>query len=595
MEHDPPELAWRPLRVVYSILDSPGTHLWATHEDDRRVWGFLRPAAEFEDDHSQGFATRLPTELRVGERQRVVRLPGGAYVARDADTIAQERRLQERLALEAALVAMQRQAPDDAKSLLDQALLLGSNPPFAAVLRRGLAEELPPHDPWRQAVIEEYAADAGKLEIEIVAKSLWWDDLPAPELRLRWLQHAYAALALPDGPQSPRRAPVAPHYFEEAAYINTAIKLGHLKTRLRHHELALLVQGDPSTIDSVAERLQALLGVDTREALVAALKARITGDHGELLRSSYARARATDLTSHATVLARLEATLGEAKRANCWRAGLSRLNRIKLMPRLIPWQQGQTAAEVFRAEWQIGDSPIPTLMGLFREDLGWAAFSTDLHGSEYDGFHVIRSSCPPTSYLDPEVAQAHGPARFAVARALGMYLLSRVNDGRWFSRRPDSSSPSETTETEQAAKSFAAYLLAPRRAVGDATGKLRLNDRLGYREAVREVATKFGMSVSASFAHVANCRGEEPRFEWRQSILSDLRDIERSPEDQRDTIEVPVIPAGENVPLERANGFASLVARGIASGMLSKEHASELLGSSTSSRWFTSNILTQQH
>lgn len=587
-ERDPPELSWRPLRVVYRADDGSDMHLWATHEDERKVSGYMRPAADFEEDCAQGFATRLPTELRVGDSQRVVRVAGGAYTTRPVTEIAQDRRQRERSTLESALKAIERGDLEAAKDLLDQALILGTNPPFAAVLRRGLAEELPGDDPWREAVIEEYSATAGRLEIDIVSRSLWWDELPAPRLRTQYLQHAYAALAALSEPAPSLRAPIARHYFEEAASINTALKLGHLTTRLRHRELALLIEGNPTTIDHVADRLQQELRVDTREALLSRLKShgRLDNNSYALWCSYYARARATDLTSHAALTTRLEATLGEATRVNCWRAGVTRLNRIKLAPRMIPWQQGQDAAEVFRAEWELGDSPIPTILGLFRERFGWAAFSTDLRSSEYDSFHVIKTSSPPTSYLDSDVAITHGPTRFAVAKALGMYLLSRVNDGRWFSRRPESSSPGETTETEQAANSFAAYLLAPQRAVCDATRQLRMTDRNSYEEAVRTIVHKFGMSVSASFAHVANCHRAEPPFQWRDLIIRDLRHTEQAPEASSDTLAVPVLPAGVHVPLERADDFARLVARGIRTGELDKSLASELLGSSTSSDWF---------
>jgi len=584
-EREPPELPWRPLRLVYRDAVNPDIHLWATHEDDRRVAGYTRPAADFDEDCSQGFAARLPTELRVGESQRVVRVAGGTYVTRSVTEIAQDRRQRERITLSSALEAIERGDLDTAKDLLDQALILGTNPPFAAVLRRGLAEELPRDDPWGQAVIEEYAVHAGRLEIEIVARSLWWEDLPAQKIRTRYLQHAYAALARSDEPENPPRAPVASHYFKEAAYINTAMRLGRLKLRLRHQEVALLLEGNPSTIDQVADRLQHQLHVGTREALMVALKTHVHDNNKALWSSFYARARTTDLTFHAALMARLEATLGEATRANCWRAGVRRLNRIKLAPRLIPWQQGQTAAEVFRAEWQMGESPIPTLLGLFRERFGWATFSTDLCKSEYDSFHVVKASAPPTSYLDPEVARTHGPARFAVAKALGMYLLSRVNDGRWFSRRPDSYLTGEATETEQAANSFAAYLLAPQHAVRDATRNFSRRDRQGYQEAVRATVDNFGMSVSASFVHVANCHQEEPPFHWRDLIIGDLRHTEQVSRVTCDTLADPVLPSGVNIPLERADVFARLVARGIATGVLAKNDASELLGSSNLGDW----------
>lgn len=121
------------------------------------------------------------------------------------------------------------------------------------------------------------------------------------------------------------------------------------------------------------------------------------------------------------------------------------------VPKLGPGLDPETAAEVVRMEWGLGESPIPNLIHLL-EAHGVRVFSLAEESREVDAFSTWRAGTgKPYVFLNTQKSAEH--SRFDAAHELGHLVL------HWHHEAP------QGREAEQEAHAFASAFLMPAAAV----------------------------------------------------------------------------------------------------------------------------------
>src|SRR5262249_1880105 len=113
-----------------------------------------------------------------------------------------------------------------------------------------------------------------------------------------------------------------------------------------------------------------------------------------------------------------------------------------------------------------------------------------------------------------------------------------------------------------------------------------------YRDAVRRVMDAFGLSLSAAFPHVANCHNLPVPWDWQSLVEAYLSEHEAPATDPRDSVEIPTLPEGAGLRLERADGLSSRMAHAVAAGIVNEAEGEALLGveTPTARHWFREKI-----
>jgi hypothetical protein len=591
-EPDPPSFGWRPLRAILAETADASAHLWSTGDEEGRQYGTILPAAAFDARVEEGHAVRFPAPIALVPGQVIVRDADGVFAARDARAVAAARASFVSDCVRTALEADARGAHEDAACWLDHGRLAEDWIPLASVLLAGLVFE---HrdTPWAESSIDSFAAVAPSLDIELVRQTLTWDDLPHADRReeltiqaLRLVEHARRPVALSE------LEPLSPAVEAAAETLLAAHRLFDADVpalgRLSHRTLARLLAGNPAEVQSVVDQVRTCLRLPDFDATVRDLDARLAelGADAQRVRSAVrTQLRRASWTRLAAALGRVEATLGDATRLTAWRAVSQWFDRARPRADLAPWRAGESAAETLRAHWLFLDDRTPRRLGEWaRQTVGLATLPAAVPDPTLDGCHVVGGRAAPAAFLDRDRVLQRGPTtRFAVAKALGFNVFADArSDVAWLSHAPDAPHGARrlqgASETEQAANGFAAYFLAPRHAVCAMTRREQTQGDTTYATAVAAVMRTFGLSFPAAFAHVANCHDVDPPFEMRDRV-GDLVGRESTDDEWRDErVPVPEVPAGTGLPPERADGFASLLARGIAEGRVGMDIALRLLG-----------------
>lgn len=123
------------------------------------------------------------------------------------------------------------------------------------------------------------------------------------------------------------------------------------------------------------------------------------------------------------------------------------------VPRLGPGLDPETAAQVVRAEWDLGEKPIPNLVHLL-EAHGIRVFSLAQECREVDAFSLWRLA-QPFMFLNTEKSGEH--SRFDAAHELGHLVL------HWHHELP------QGKQAEQEANKFASTFLMPEASIVTAT------------------------------------------------------------------------------------------------------------------------------
>jgi Zn-dependent peptidase ImmA (M78 family) len=121
------------------------------------------------------------------------------------------------------------------------------------------------------------------------------------------------------------------------------------------------------------------------------------------------------------------------------------------VPKLLPGLDAETAAEVVRAEWGLGEQPIPNLIHLL-EAHGVRVFSLAEESRELDAFSLWRPGTgKPYIFLNTQKSAEH--SRFDAAHELGHLVM------HWHHAAP------QGREAEFEAQAFASAFLMPRAAI----------------------------------------------------------------------------------------------------------------------------------
>lgn len=115
------------------------------------------------------------------------------------------------------------------------------------------------------------------------------------------------------------------------------------------------------------------------------------------------------------------------------------------VPRLGPGLDAETAAQIVRAEWKLGEKPLPNVIHLL-EAHGVRVFSLAQDAREVDAFSLWQST-QPFVFLNTKKSAEH--SRFDAAHELGHLVM------HWHHEVPQGNQP------EQEANRFAAALLMP--------------------------------------------------------------------------------------------------------------------------------------
>ena len=585
-EADPPPLPWRALRTIFASPDQEDTHLWSFRADEFGVpRGARLPAGVFAARVEEGHVFGLPEPLDVPPHHVIVRRSDGLFHARPWVDVRRESHDFVRTGVTEALRAIDRGDVEEALDRLEQARMAEGQLPLATVLLVGLALETPEAD-WSRAILDRLRDELARLELDLLVTSFEWDDLPARECRERWLERV-EMWSRRRPPAFDKLIPPAPELQARSALLLAARRLLPSECdalrRLPHRRLAALVACQPEALEEVLSSLQRDLDVGSADEVIEVLQSRLEslGEAGrrELERCEVA-ARLSSFERHAAAVWRLEATLGDERRSAAWQSARACLNRVR--PSVgVPWARGEAAAEELRAYWLAMDEPVlPRAVAWFREKVGLALFPTHFAPPDIEACHVVDRRQPPSSYLSVEETLQTAPrVRFAAAKALGFQVFAADRPGGHFSHQVGREGGA-STEAEKAANAFAAYFLAPREAVRSKTHNRSLGHWQGYAAAVSDVMREFGLSRSAAFVHVANCHERQPPFGWFATVAEHTKGAEHEERWRDDRLEVPAFHESDDVPLERADGFATLLAQAVAEGRVPRENAVRLLGGS---------------
>ena len=136
------------------------------------------------------------------------------------------------------------------------------------------------------------------------------------------------------------------------------------------------------------------------------------------------------------------------------------------VPKLGPGVDPETAAEVVRAEWSLGETPIKNMLHLL-EAHGVRVFSLAEESREVDAFSFWRAS-QPFIFLNTQKSAEH--SRMDAAHELGHLVL------HWHHGAP------QGREVEQEAQAFASAFLMPRASVlASAPRFMTLPDVMAYK------------------------------------------------------------------------------------------------------------------
>ena len=588
LETEPPRLPWRPLLVVRAQEGAADHHLWTYAEEDGPL-GTRLPAAVFEARAEEGLVRRLPEPVRLEADQALVRLDDGAFAARGRAMLAAARTSYRDRCIYDALQAYAQGCPEEAADWLYQARLADPWTPIATVLLAGLAAD---HRgaAWADEAAAEIAGEGPHLELDGVRDLFAWARLPDGALRERWYHAAVRLLGEACSPLSlVELRPVADEDRRRAVTLLLARQLPRRRVpvlgTLRHADLRALAEARPEVIERVLGAVQRAMGKPSGEDTLRALEGLLDGSEQVSVSTRRAvldtKVRGGSWVRHAATAARLEETLGTPTRRLAWKRAANLLGTVRSLPGCAPWQAGESAAAQVRQHWDLAEEAIiSSVVKWSRRDVGLALFPAELPAAAFEACHVVSTSAPPASYLD--VHRAIGTCarvRFAAAKAVGFQVFLRREPGAHFSHMPrEDGSAVKAKEPEMAANAFAAYFIAPRHLVAATTRPDPLSTRAGYGDGVRELMRRFGLSYSAAFSHLANCHGQTPRFEWFSELRGQGEGEEHSLSWAGDEIPVPSVPDGLGLPLERADGFSTLMARSVDRGELSFRAAGDLLG-----------------
>ncbi len=605
-EADSPPVPWRSVPLVFQIGWQPGHHFWPNCATRARMEGFDAPESVFERHVEEGLATRLRAPFPLKPGQVLVCAQPGEYSVRSEDEVALERGRLWKAKLAETLEAAAAGDWEAAEESLERARLAEERVPVSTVFRLGLANDLPVSDPWREEAVESFCEEALYQELDRVRESLEWEALPHRDLRERWY---YAARTAADRCSTPpsleELLPVPGEYDERAVRLLLALRTRGLMRLASLPSLLLsrITSGEPTAIDQAIGRLSKVLGCSSPTELLESLDAFIHAEKPqdevffEQLRAQLsARTRESDYYRHARLLARLEQTIGETARSQIWRRAAAQLNSVTLAPWLAPWRKGEEAAKLVRECFARGPTTISRLKESLERSLGLRVFATCLPSESYDACHVSDRSIAPASYVDTRRAGKGSLVRFSLAQALGILALMPRFRGATLCRGPQPEAEREVvSDEERAARAFAAYFIAPRQAVQAETANLALETVHGYRTAVMRTMS-FGLSAYASFPHVANCNNRPVPWPWMSEVFGTGLGEAGDEEWEADRVPVPELPAGLPVRLERADGFASLLARAERLGALPEGlEPTALLGDSSNATrdWFQERLEEQ--
>jgi Zn-dependent peptidase ImmA (M78 family) len=179
---------------------------------------------------------------------------------------------------------------------------------------------------------------------------------------------------------------------------------------------------------------------------------------------------------------------------NDWIESRFRLPQAEV-PKLGPGIDAETAAEVVRAEWQLGELPIRNMIHLL-EAKGVRVFSLAEASREVDAFSFWRQETPFV-FLNTQKSAEHG--RFDAAHELGHLVL------HWHHSAP------QGREAEHEAHLFASAFLMPRAAIVSSAPRFAaLNEIMGHKR-------RWRVSVAA---FIYRLRGLGLLSEWHYRSLS---------------------------------------------------------------------------
>lgn len=177
----------------------------------------------------------------------------------------------------------------------------------------------------------------------------------------------------------------------------------------------------------------------------------------------------------------------------------------------LPWVRGRACAEYVRRELGLGDAPIPSMLALLRERLGWSVFfvTPDELSSTVEGAStaapgpglLINLVGGRESWWRTRASLAHEMCHVLFDTRARPYLLSPEGS---LKDRGDWSLVERFAELESRANAFAAYFLVPRQSlralVGDAPMSRETVERVcrvfgvGKTMAVHRLGHEFGLS-----------------------------------------------------------------------------------------------------
>lgn len=587
-EADPPPFPWRPLRPIYRIIGDSEHHFWPIATSSVAVHGYVLPADLLETRLSEGAATLLKEALYIAPGRQLVRNTDRTFTVRTEMEVERDRRLTLRECLAEAIRAYNADDVITCQSLLDRACIVEPRPSLASALRIGFSHEF--SDEWSTLVKSALDDDPPHFDFDALRASIDWQDLPEKSLREAWLAAAEQAIHISLEPPPLASLATIDREHIRWAGILLAVRRAHpgafpLLAHLRHRDLAALGEGNPSIVTKLAETLVGLWGGGSTRDTLRAMEEFISPN--EPISN---RVRTQDLRQHSTLFACLEATLDDTKRTRAWRKTTTHLS-VSPDPTLPPWECGEQAAYALREEWGLMNSDnIGSVIRLARHEIGLSVFPVSFNHEESDNCHIIDPRTPPAAYLDETLVHRPRRVRTVIAQAIGRHVLQRHAKGVYFSRI--TTDETATSDTQKSVNAFAQYFIAPRERVKALVPSSDLESVTGYTGAVRAIMRHFGLSLSASFSHVANCHSVPPKFHWRNEIQATIRSLPDPDEWHHDRIPTSEVPENTRIPPERADKFAVLLARSVALGILTRSQALSHIGDNSpeAANWFDEKI-----